>query len=289
MEAMDYQHNSKDRPLGRFTIDIKQLASAGSDPTTQPFVSTGPVERTEKLILDHGRSMKGSIVYKAEFFPCTPLKGVTFDKVVSPLSQAQLKDAEDMDDGASFIEPEHVDETMDLEDDLAAQMSAEATSAVQGAEHTSSAGADGPLNGDKAATETEGFALSKEQVLQSQSGVLVFNIVSGNLAKKGARLEVALDDAYWPAYTSEVATTIHQTWDEVGESFIRELAYSRIILRLNHADKDSREDIQAEFRTSLVEFLEQCLVRVRSHLLTIDTESFACCLTGQTCRFHAHE
>lgn len=60
--------------------------------------------------------------------------------------------------------------------------------------------------------------------------------------------------------STEAARSTHNTWDEVGEAFIRELGYSRIILKLNAADKDSREDVQAIFRTSLGEFLEQCLV-----------------------------
>ena len=140
--------------------------------------------------------------------------------------------------------------------------------------------------GTAATSDTSGGAhgvhMSREEVLSAPSGVLVFNIVSGSLAKKGARLEVAFDDAYWPGYSTEVARTTHQTWDEVGEAFIRELAYSRIILRLNEADKDSREDIQADFRTSLAEFLDQCLVR------TVVTREFARPLivlshTGQAC------
>lgn len=34
-----------------------------------------------------------------------------------------------------------------------------------------------------------------------ESGILVFNIVSGQLASKGARLEVLFDDGYWPSCT----------------------------------------------------------------------------------------
>jgi len=60
--------------------------------------------------------------------------------------------------------------------------------------------------------------------------------------------------------STETARSNNNTWDEVGEAFIRELGYSRIILKLNAADRENREDIQAIFRTSLPEFLEQCLV-----------------------------
>ena len=70
-----------------------------------------------------------------------------------------------------------------------------------------------------------------------------------------ARLNQVVPDS------TEIARSTQNTWDEVGEAFVRELGYSRIMLKLNAADKDSREDVQAIFRTSLGEFLEQCLVR----------------------------
>lgn len=274
LEIMDYQHNSKDRPLGQVSLDVKLLATEGTDKKEHPYLSTGPVERTDKLVSDGGRSAKGTLIYEARFYPCTALKGVAFEKTASPLEKVQPKgDVED--DGASIIELDDDAKTIDGEDELSKQMRTEARQAVR-SPYAATPSAEGasmrPAHESTATfgtaqtngTESNGHGvdMTREEVLQSQSGVLVFNIVSGNLAKKGARVEVAFDDAYWPAYTTEVARTTHQTWDEVGESFIREIAHSRIIIRLNEADKESREDIQADFRTDLLAFLEQCLVSI---------------------------
>ena len=288
IEVVDYQHNSRDRALGQTKLDIKSLASEGTDKKEQPFVSTGPLERTDNLILDGGKSMKGNITFEARFYPTVPLRGVAFAKTANPLDKVVPRGEDADDDNASIIELDVDDAaTIDEDDELSRAMMMDrlkGKTATGRAEedsdnystgnptpaYTPAPGLDRTLQSSASYTSmrtaetsgsvTDGITLSREEVLRSQSGVLVFNIVSGNLAKKGARLEVAFDDAYWPNYSTDTARTAHQTWDEVGEVFIRELEYSRIILRLNEADKDSREELQADFRTSLPEFLEQCLV-----------------------------
>lgn len=93
----------------------------------------------------------------------------------------------------------------------------------------------------------------------SESGVLVFQVISGRLARRGA-LEVMFDDGYWPAFTSGKARSNHPTWDQVGEGFIRELDFSRVWLRINAADENNKEDVVAEFKCETKDFLERCIV-----------------------------
>jgi Ca2+-dependent lipid-binding protein len=50
--------------------------------------------------------------------------------------------------------------------------------------------------------------------MELEPGILVFQVISGQLARKGS-LEVLLDDGYWPAFTSGKARTTHPTWDQV--------------------------------------------------------------------------
>lgn len=66
------------------------------------------------------------------------------------------------------------------------------------------------------------------------------------------------DDAYWPAYTTEKGRTQHCTWDEVGETTIKELDWSRIWLKLRTGDDD--EEVFAEFQGNTKDFLERTLV-----------------------------
>lgn len=317
LDVMDYQHHSKDRSLGVARLKVEDVATKGSDETEHPYLSTGSVDRSDRLTTYHqGKVGKGILFYEAIFYPTIPIKGVVFDKTTSQVDQMKAR-ARDDEDNESFVEPAAEDDdeaTVAGDDDpLTRQMRAEAavgsTTKAEGsfsngvnesrtetatpsvAGHTKN----GPSNASFATTGTagtaetgangapagtEGVAMTREQILSYQSGVLVFNIMSGNLAQKGARLEVAFDDAYWPNYSTEVARSVHQTWDEVGEVFIRELGYSRIILRLNEAEKETREDIQADFRTSLSEFLEQCLVGLATNFSFIHLRLNTVTLSG---------
>ena len=51
-----------------------------------------------------------------------------------------------------------------------------------------------------------------------ESGILVFQVISGQLASKGA-VEVLFDDGYWPSFTSTRARSTHTTWDQVSDHF----------------------------------------------------------------------
>jgi Ca2+-dependent lipid-binding protein len=90
------------------------------------------------------------------------------------------------------------------------------------------------------------------------AGVIVFDIVSGRLAKKG-RLEILMDDGYWPVFSTSKSGATSVAWDTVGEGFIKELDFGRVWLRLNGNDEGEKEDIIAEFRQDAKLFLEQAL------------------------------
>jgi Ca2+-dependent lipid-binding protein len=90
------------------------------------------------------------------------------------------------------------------------------------------------------------------------SGVIVFDVQSGHLAKK-SRLEILMDDGYWPVFTTQKSRTASAVWDMVGEGFIKELDFGRVWLRLNTNGDGEKEDIIAEYKVDAKEFLEQAL------------------------------
>jgi Ca2+-dependent lipid-binding protein len=101
--------------------------------------------------------------------------------------------------------------------------------------------------------------------LYSESGVIVFHVISGQLQKK-ARLEVLLDDGYWPCLSTIKARSTHAQWGYVGEGFVKEVDFGRVWLRLN--ESDDKDDIISEWRGDVKEFLQNtlvCLVHVGSH------------------------
>jgi Ca2+-dependent lipid-binding protein len=92
-----------------------------------------------------------------------------------------------------------------------------------------------------------------------ESGIIVFNLISGQLAKK-SRLEVLLDEGYWPAVATTKSRSTHARFDVVGEGFVKELDFGQVWLRLNENDDSEKEDIVAEYRLDAKSFLEKTLV-----------------------------
>ena len=94
----------------------------------------------------------------------------------------------------------------------------------------------------------------------SESGVIVFNITTAQLTRK-ARLEVLLDDGYWPAFTTSMSRSRRVNWDYTGEGFIKELDFGRVWLRFNEADEGTKDDIIAEWKEDAKKFLQEAMVR----------------------------
>lgn len=98
-----------------------------------------------------------------------------------------------------------------------------------------------------------------------ESGIIVFNILSGTLQKK-ARLEVLLDDGYWPAFSTVKARSTHAEWQHVGEGFVKELDFGRVWLRLNGSAEGDKDDIIAEWKGDAKLFVQGTLVSWMSQI-----------------------
>ncbi len=93
----------------------------------------------------------------------------------------------------------------------------------------------------------------------AESGILVCNVRSGQLSQKG-RLEVLLDDGYWPAFGTVRARSLNAKWDHVGEGFVKELDFGKVWLRLNENEEGDKDDIISEFQCDTRTFVEKALV-----------------------------
>lgn len=182
IEVMDYNHNTKDRTLGQTDFSVSGLLAEGPDKRTKPWVSTGKVSKAEMLKSDNKRTVKGNIEFEAEFFPCTPLKKVSFTPPDEMPSQAKITEVdEDEDEDESGANEETIEP--DGGDKAAVTSSPAASSA-------SPPTSPGKPNGGAKDEEDEGVTIPREELLKTQTGVLAFQVISGNLSRKGARLEV---------------------------------------------------------------------------------------------------
>ncbi|GBE78423.1 Uncharacterized protein SCP_0113110 [Sparassis crispa] len=284
LECMDYQYLTKDRSLGYVELKVSDLARS-SEGGEYRHAPTGKKVAAEPIKLDKG-GLKGNLHYEAEFIPALPVKDVKFETGVNEIQRASQRNGESdgdtvLDDAGSgrSSEEETVPEGITASGPLSPLSPAfkivnengTAKANGNGTAHKKTNSNDTAISAESADTtpttdvakaegkrEDEGLELSKDELLKHQSGVIIFNVISGHLQKK-ARLEVLLDDAYWPAFSTVRAHAHNVHWEYIGEGVIKELDFGRVWLRLNEADEGDKDDVYAEYKGEAKTFLKQTL------------------------------
>ncbi|KAL5495683.1 TCB2 [Sanghuangporus weigelae] len=289
LEVMDYQHLTKDRSLGTVELKVRDLATNQKD-RKFPYASTGKKEAVEPIRVE-SNVYKGQLHYVAEFVPAIALKGVSFESSTNEIQKiAEEKGSDSSSMSSSDIERDTVPEGVTISQPLSdsngdsSDDEADSPSEAKGRHKKNSKSVDsmktaetGKTNGTvdtaetKETTESVGVEMSKEELMTHQSGIIVFNVRGGQLSQK-ARLEVLLDDGYWPAFSTARARSTNADWGHVGEGFIKELDFGRVWLRLNENDEGDKDDIIAEYKGEVRTFLDQTLSGPATFTLTSDEE-----------------
>ncbi|KAK0530378.1 Tricalbin-2 [Tilletia horrida] len=265
VEVMDYQNSGKDRSLGTIEVDLANLAKKSETGAALPYESTG--RQTIRARLNLGRGVyKGELLFDAQFLPGVQLKDAEFEGAGNEVAQKTLTGTEDggdpdaQSDSEAEEEAKHVREMSQVSVKLGKDGEV-VDKAVNGngAKRQGSIASLASIESVATLSKKEGVLMSNQELIASQSGVFVFNILSGNIGRKNARLEIAFDDAYWPTYTTEPARTTQCTWDEVGEEVIRELDWSRFWMKLRVGSGEAENDVFAEFQANTKDVLERAL------------------------------
>ncbi|TFK30388.1 transmembrane protein [Coprinopsis marcescibilis] len=288
LECMDYQHLTKDRSLGSTEVHLSELASQSEDPK-YPYQSTGAKDAADPLRLDRGNSTKGTLHYSATFIPALKLKDISFGEQSTALSTGRVKGADEEADSdkvsvnsnspiALTIKPSKKKSTTSLNGGLEPSK-ANGTNGTTTETPTTAKPKDFAIDsGDEATTSSSGDAHSKaeseagvemsvEELLTNQSGIVVFHVLSAHLEKKG-RIEVLLDEGYWPSFSTERARSTHSQFDSVGEGFLKEVDFGQVWLRLNDADEGDKDDVVCEWKGDAKEFLLATMRSPQSYSLT---------------------
>ncbi|KAF8342603.1 tricalbin [Cantharellus anzutake] len=286
LEAMDYQNLTKDRTLGYCELAVKDLAKQNAEDMKYPFAPIAKLEREASIRLQ-GNTFKGKLHYAAEFVPALNLAGTTFPAAGTELDDSAPRDGSG-EDIASGDESSSDEESLDgitiapsysLKDDVpTSPTTANGDGSAKEKAHRKKGSVDSTRSTGTAAAakksetmppvpEQVGVELSQEELLKQQSGVLAVNAISGELCKK-ARLELLVDESYWPSFSTERARSTTARWDQVGEGFIRELDFGRVWLRLNENEEGMKDDIIGDFKIEAKAFLEQCLGKEAEFILT---------------------
>lgn len=272
IEVMDYKNNGSPRSLGSVEIQAKDFASETGD-WSKPYRGTGRQTHDDKLHLGRG-AYKGAISFVCEFLPSENVFVSDFAGIVN---EAESKAAD------IFDEPEQSEDDVEADSTANKAMTQANVSLSDGGqpEKNSSSATSVTKDDDAASFKTastvkgadadaevrsHGRQVTASELLKAQSGILAFNILYGDIAKKNARLEVSFDDGYWPSYTTEPSRTQGRaTFDEVGEHVVKELDWSKMIMKLRTGPRD--EDVFAEFRGNTKDVLESSLNKVGEFVL----------------------
>ncbi|KAL1677515.1 C2 domain-containing protein [Schizophyllum commune] len=283
LECMDYQHLTKDRSLGHVELRVADLAKE-SDNEEYPYESTGDRDVADPIKLDKGNNYKGHLHYRASFIPALKLKGIKFESrsgVSTGGGAGSDEDGGTVSDGGSSISSSDI-EHQAIPDGITINVGKQAgrhkknakstdttRTAASVATQSTSRTNDVPPSPTSPTSPTapsspppqqeeSGVELPVDELLKRQSGIIVFNVIGGRLQKK-ARLEVLLDDGYWPAFSTQRATSTHAQWEYVGEGFVKELDFGQVWLRLNEADEGDKDDIIAQWKGDAKAFLQTTL------------------------------
>ncbi|KAJ3567153.1 hypothetical protein NP233_g6551 [Leucocoprinus birnbaumii] len=287
LEVMDYQHLTKDRSLGSVELQVSDLAEESED-TKYPYQSLGVKSAEDPIRLDKGEGYKGTLTYTAEFVPALALKNLAFGKESQPSkpidgeSAGSSRSSTDVPQGPTIKVTEHGNQIIAPAVDGLPDGYAVGEETNGDSSDLSNGGTNGVVDAVGEESETratekkpkleKGIELSIEEALAQQSGVVVFNIISGRLHKK-ARLEVLLDDGYWPCFSTQKSTSTNAQWGYIGEGFIKEIDFSQVWFRLNEADEGSKEDIIGEWKGDAKTFLEKALASPQTITLTSDDDT----------------
>ncbi|KAI4854620.1 tricalbin [Aureobasidium sp. EXF-8845] len=258
LEIMDEEKIGKDRLLGMIELAVSDYAH--QDESGEYLVNNTKKALSQGLRLGATGSAKGTLNYTASFFPTL--------NVVDP-------EDEEKEDKLSL---EATDTTME-------PVTPTIEARPQGNARTETAGTIISLKSNPAAAEMrqqlaanennqdDGLPIKKEvpkirigaeDLSNYESGLLIFNIIEGDLAAPGSHLEVIMDDMLFASYTSSKTRSKHHKFNETGDAMVRELDLSRITLRLveevdSKGDDDHDKHIKAKLTGQTLDVLKSAL------------------------------
>ncbi|RMZ68452.1 membrane bound c2 domain [Pyrenophora seminiperda CCB06] len=109
----------------------------------------------------------------------------------------------------------------------------------------------------------EKLRLGPDDLQKYESGLLVFKLIEGEFARTGGYVDVIMDDMAHAAYSSAKIRSNKMTFNDFGDTMIRELDFSKITLRIiEHIDNDGEDHgdhVLAKLTGNTIDTLRQAL------------------------------
>lgn len=298
LEVMDQENLGKDRSLGLVELPAADYIHQAENGEYEVHDQKRPM--SESLRMQGRGQSKGKLNFTAAFYPTL--------NVVDPEDEAAEKAAL-----GEFAAKTSVDTTRPSIDG-GSRKSLESGQAISAAEKPREAGKlDTSLAGQLAKGEIEQedvsdkieaapkLRLTPEELVKhgketqsidsttltkwvifTESGLIIFKLIDGTLARTNVHLEVVMDDMLFPSYSSSKARSRQTQFGEsryllpaehsrvlihspaAGDAFVRELDVSKITLRLRAKEdkkgEDNSDSTIAKLTGSTLDTLQRCLV-----------------------------
>ena len=258
LDCLDFERMRSDRPLGSAELHVHDLAEK-TDDTEHPFKSTGPKEFASTLTLGKGDTT-GVLHYQATFVPAWKMH-VHFNKHAG--TEAAVTDDED---GGYVSSASSASDCSSSSFKVASDLPLTFKPPKRNSADLQ-VNADTPVDKTPTATHHQHVHHSKDELLAQQSGIVVFNVVSGKLHDKG-RIEIVIDDLEWPCVSTPKARSRTAKWEFVGEGFVKELDFSQVHLFLDAANEEGEDRVVAQWSGGIKEFLRDTLHGPKEYTLT---------------------
>ena len=101
--------------------------------------------------------------------------------------------------------------------------------------------------------------LSPQELLQYDSGLLIFRLMDAALPRKRIQLEVCFDEYMFPAHSFSMSRARSQIFEETSDFFVRELDFSKMTWKARASDSP-KEEVLASKSVRTINLLKQSLV-----------------------------
>ncbi|PSN65104.1 tricalbin [Corynespora cassiicola Philippines] len=270
LEVMDEESLGKDRSLGHIELPASDFVRQNEDGEYQVHEQKQVV--SEGLRVGQHAPTKGNLNYTCSFYPTYPVWDPDEDEeeeeesTVDALSRkSSIKSKE-----GSVKGHKKTISSVSRTDTVGTISSLKSTN-TQGSNANSEANLAKQLDKNEGQQEEavpqkkeiEKLRLSADDLQQYESGLIVFKLISGEFAETGAYIDILMDDMAFPSYTSAKIKSREMTFNEVGDTMVRELDFSKITLRIiEHIDKKGEGDedhVIAKLTGNTLDTLRRCL------------------------------
>ncbi|KAF2766811.1 tricalbin [Teratosphaeria nubilosa] len=270
VEVMDEENTGADRTMGQFEMAASEYVQQGDDGEYLIHDTKDKLISAPLRIGTH--PPRGTLNFTAAFYPTYHVVDPEEEEKAEDKSEpAALTNGHAQSDGTpkTPTSPAQAQAPAHTRSATAGTISSPAsTGSGNAAEHEMQKALAAGEQEQTEADEVKKVAVPKirigpEDLAKYESGLVIFKILEAQLAEKNVFLEVVMDDYLFPSYTSAKARSTTYTFNETGDTMVRELDLSRITLRLvSKVEKkgDEKEDeVVAKVTGPTLDTLKRCL------------------------------